>query len=113
MRLHLEFVAAILSRGKGRDIVSPAPGAPEIPGWKHSRRPCARQAGVSLLHTAVNEPYLNWNMSNRSPRAGLFVGTYGLSGVDTGFGKLSRLRVVNGVTCQFLSMNFRIDTWSV
>ena len=52
-------------------------------------------------------------MSIRSPIAGRLVGTYGLAGVATGFGRLSRLRVVTGLKPQFASMNFSVETWSV
>jgi hypothetical protein len=34
------------------------------------------------------------NISNRSPRAGIFVGTYGSLAKVVGFGRLSRLRPV-------------------
>lgn len=50
------------------------------------------------------------NRSNKSPIAGPFVGTYGSLGVVTGFGKLSRLRLVTGGKLQFLSMNLRMET---
>jgi hypothetical protein len=52
----------------------------------------------------------NLNMSKRSSMAGLLSGAYGLPGKATGFGKLSRLRAVNGFKPQFRSMNFRIET---
>jgi len=52
----------------------------------------------------------NLNMSKRSSMAGLLSGAYGLPGRATGFGKLSRLRAVNGFKPQFRSMNFRIET---
>jgi len=52
----------------------------------------------------------NLNMSKRSSMAGLLSGVYGLPGRATGFGKLSRLRAVNGFKPQFRSMNFRIET---
>jgi hypothetical protein len=48
-------------------------------------------------------------MSNRSPMAGEFAGTYG-SPLAVGFGKLSRLRPVSGFNPQLRSMNFRIET---
>ena len=48
--------------------------------------------------------------SNKSPMAGPFVGTYGLFAAVTGFGKLSRLRLVIGGKLQFLSMNLTMET---
>ena len=42
--------------------------------------------------------------------AGLFTGTYGLPDAVTGFGKLSRLRLVTVSKPQLRSMNFRIET---
>jgi len=51
-------------------------------------------------------------MSNRSLIDGTFRGMYGLRADTTGFGKLSRLRVVTGFRRQFRSMNFRTEAWS-
>jgi hypothetical protein len=48
--------------------------------------------------------------SNRSLIAGLFTGTYGLSGSVIGFGKLSRLRLVIAGSPQLRSMNLTIET---
>jgi hypothetical protein len=52
------------------------------------------------------------NMSNRSLIAGLFSGTYGLSFMVLGLGKLSRLRWLTGGKFQLRSMNFSRETWS-
>ena len=56
--------------------------------------------------------YWKWNMSKRSPIAGILAGTYGLKGLAIGFGRLSRLRLVSGFRLQFRSMNFKIEAWS-
>src|SRR5271163_2334585 len=52
------------------------------------------------------------NASNRSSMAGVFNGTYGLFEAVFGFGRLSRLRPVKGLSPQFRSMNLMIETWS-
>jgi len=41
--------------------------------------------------------------------AGILTGTYGLSGIEMGFGRLSRLRAVSGFRRQFRSMNFSTE----
>jgi hypothetical protein len=51
-------------------------------------------------------------MSMKSLIAGPLVGTYGLVGSATGFGRLSRLRELIGESPQFFSMNLRMETWS-
>ena len=50
------------------------------------------------------------NKSIKLPMAGLFRGTYGLSLLVMGFGKLSRLRLVTGASFQLASMNFKTET---
>lgn len=54
----------------------------------------------------------NVKRSDRSSRAGEFVGTYGFDALTVGLGKLSRLRPVNEVRLQLRSMNFNSETWS-
>src|SRR6516225_5728890 len=61
-------------------------------------------------------PWSFWeksNMSNRSPTAGMFVGTYGCFGSIFGLGRWSRLRAVSLPKFQLRSMNFTTEAWSL
>jgi hypothetical protein len=49
----------------------------------------------------------------RSPIAGPLIGTYGFAAEVLGLGRLSRLLFESGLSLQFLSMNLRIEPWSV
>jgi hypothetical protein len=49
------------------------------------------------------------NMSNRSPTAGIFTGTYGWLGSMCGLGRLSRLRAERRLRSQLRSMNLTND----
>ncbi len=85
-----------------------------------SARPCSSESNVKTSgqsgrcrRPGQQSAQSKSNMSNRSPTAGMFLGTYGWSGSMCGLGRLSRLRPVSGFKCQFRSMNFTTDAWSL
>jgi hypothetical protein len=63
------------------------------------------QSGLKFGFSQSNNP-------NKSPNAGLFVGTYALAPLDFGSGRLSRLRPEIVGKLQFRSMNLSSETWS-
>jgi hypothetical protein len=81
-------------------------------GAAKSRRPSRPSPGRAtrqlLSRSCRSRP--KWNMSIRSPIAGLFCGTQGFCRLDTGSGRLSRLREEMGPSLQLASTNLSNET---